>query len=147
VMEERRGIIFPLAARLIWDARSCAFPPDGGRRGEPYAISRGGATRCQGRVLGVRSYAVGKNDAGMTIFVCWLTGLSPLWGGQEGSFIACSRIRCRDARSAYGQICIQRFSPPTSLDIHPAIGESLERSGSAFSQASSTFGMPPGAYV
>ena len=54
----------------------------------------------------------------MSILVCWLTGLSPLWGGQAASFRDCSRICCRAARSAYGQICIQRFSPPTSLDIH-----------------------------
>src|SRR5262245_13604232 len=108
---------------------------------------RGGLTGCQSHVGCLRSYAIGENDAGMSIFVCWLTGLSPLWGGQTDVFRACSRMRCRDARSAYGQICIQRFSPPTSLVIQPAIGESLTRSGRAFSQASSTFGMAPGAYV
>ena len=45
-------------------------------------------------------YAVGENEAGMRILVCWLTSHSRVLGGQFGSFADCSRMRWRSAMLA-----------------------------------------------
>jgi len=69
---------------------------------------------------------MGENEAGIKILVSCLT-LPGTPAGQWGDAAASLRTRSRSSKSLYGQMCIHRFKPPSSVDMPAARGENSSR--------------------